>query len=536
MKKIIKKSVSISVFLVVFSGILSCEKDFTDIGTTIITNNVFSTDKILVDIELENKEVDRIRTDNVTLEPGQYLLGVYNSADYEKLEASILTQVGIPTILKYTDEEFDTADTTVISTIDTVFLKLPYQATLTENDISDPTYSLDSIFGNQAVPFTLNLYQSNEYLSTLDLEDPTQISNYLSDEPFQKIGSELNSEFNYQFKPQREEVGELIYYTDTMFVVSRWLNNGNLYDKDTIKITTNGSDVPLPFARIPMDEAKFKSIFFDKYESAEFSSQEAFNNYFRGLIIEASGIDGSLISYAFNNTNPALNPSIEVYYTNTVVKGGTEILDTIKKNNSFSLNGLRRSYYNMGPSPSISDEQIKIQGTAGSEGSITLFGTADTDDNGVPDQLDELRLKNILVNDALLTIYVDQSADTDLAPERLYLYKDYVNPNSQAIVQSHLKDVFTGVSTFGGYLETTDDGEMKYTFRIPDYISELLNSETDYNPKLSIRALNRTDLILNDTIFRPYSWNPKMVTLLNESSNNGAKKAELKISYSKKQD
>ena len=69
-----------------------------------------------------------------------------------------------------------------------------------------------------------------------------------------------------------------------MFVVSRWLNNGSLYDKDTIKITTNGSDVPLPFARIPMDEAKFKSIFFDKYESAEFSSQEAFNNYFRGLI------------------------------------------------------------------------------------------------------------------------------------------------------------------------------------------------------------------------------------------------------------
>ena len=80
-----------------FQEYISCEKDFTDIGTTIITNNVFSTDKILVDIALENKEVDRIRTDNITLEPGQYLLGVYNNADYEKLEASILSQVGIPT-------------------------------------------------------------------------------------------------------------------------------------------------------------------------------------------------------------------------------------------------------------------------------------------------------------------------------------------------------------------------------------------------------------------------------------------------------
>ena len=65
----------------------------------------------MVDVELENKEIDRLRTDNITLEPGQYLLGVYNSVDYEKLEASILSQVGIPTTLKYTDEEFDTADT-----------------------------------------------------------------------------------------------------------------------------------------------------------------------------------------------------------------------------------------------------------------------------------------------------------------------------------------------------------------------------------------------------------------------------------------
>lgn len=527
MKKIIKKSVYVSVFLVVFLGIISCEKDFTDIGTTIIANSVFSTDKILVDIELENKEIDRVRTDNITLEPGQYLLGVYNSVDYEKLEASILSQVGIPATLKYTDEEFDTADTTVISTIDTVFLKLPYQATLTENDATDPTYSLDSIFGNQEVAFTLNLYQSDEYLSSLDLDDPTQISNYFSDKEFLTTGSPLNSELDYPFIPNKN---------DTIFTVKRRLSDSNLYDVDTIKITTASSDVPLPFARIPMDEAKFKTLFFDKYESAEFSSQDAFNNYFRGLILKATGADGSLISFDFNyQVSDAFNPSIEVYYTNTVVVG-TQVFDTIKKSNSFPLSGIRRSYYNMGPSPSISNEQIKIQGTAGSEGSITLFGAADTDGNGVPDQLDELRLKNILVNDALLTIYVDQTVASDLAPERLYLYKDYVNPNSQAIVQSHLKDVFTGASTFGGYLETEADGKMKYTFRIPDYISELLNSETDYNPKLSIKALNATDLNLNDTIFRPYNWNPKMVTLLNESSNNGDKKAELKISYSKKED
>ena len=203
MKKIIKKSVYVSVFLIAFSGIISCEKDFTDIRTTIITNNVFSTDNVLVDIEIENKEVDRFRTDNINLSTGQYgqyLLGIYNNANYEKLEASVLSQVQLPSSHKYTNETYG-ADTTVISTIDTVFLKLPYQATLTENDDSDPTYSLDSIFGNQEMAFTLNLYQSDEYLSTLDLDDPTQISNYFSDEDFQITGSPLNSFIDYKFRP-----------------------------------------------------------------------------------------------------------------------------------------------------------------------------------------------------------------------------------------------------------------------------------------------------------------------------------------------
>ena len=35
--------------------------------------------------------------------------------------------------------------------------------------------------------------------------------------------------------------------------------------------------------RIPLNEDKFKELFLDKYESSEFESQDAFNDYFRGL-------------------------------------------------------------------------------------------------------------------------------------------------------------------------------------------------------------------------------------------------------------
>ena len=157
MKNILQSTLYVSGFVFLFSGIISCEKDFTDIGTSIIQNNVFSTNSILVDIALENKPIERYRADNISMEPGQYLLGVYNNADYEKLEASILSQVGIPSGLKYSDTIY-VGDSTFIATIDTVFLKLPYQVTLLENTSTGPSYQLDSVFGNRNQAFTLNLY------------------------------------------------------------------------------------------------------------------------------------------------------------------------------------------------------------------------------------------------------------------------------------------------------------------------------------------------------------------------------------------
>lgn len=526
MKNILQSTLYVSGFVFLFSGIISCEKDFTDIGTSIIQNNVFSTNSILVDIALENKPIEGYRADNISVEPGQYLLGVYNNADYEKIEASILSQVGIPSGLKYSDTIY-VGDSTFIATIDTVFLKLPYQVTLLENTSTGPSYQLDSVFGNRNQAFTLNLYQSDEYLNKLNPQDPTEGNEYRSDAVFQPIGSPLNSVVDYPFIPNEN---------DTLISVKRRTSANNVYATDTITFSTTNSVVPVPFARIPLDEAVFKQLIFDKYESSDFSSQDAFNNYFRGLIIEASGNDGSLISFNFNNASSALNPSIEVYYTNTVLKG-TQVLYGIKKNTSFSLGGAaltRRSHYKMDNRDYPANEQIKIQGTAGSEGSISLFG-ADSDLNGIADQLEELRLKNVFVNDALLTLYIDQSADTTLVPERLYLYKDNLDLVSGERTQSHIKDIFTENATFGGFVEKENNQKTKYSFRITAYISDLLRSETNYNPKLSLKALNPTDLNLNDTIFRPYSWNPKAVTLLNESASDGSKKAVLKISYSQKE-
>ena len=514
MKKIIRKSVCIGVLVFIFSGIISCEKDFTDIGTSIINNTEFSTGDELVAIEIVNSPVEKVQADNISIERGQYLVGVHASSDYEKIEASIISQIAISSGLTLVDNTYG-ADTTVVSTIDTVFLKLPYQATLTENTSSGPEYELDSIIGDVATAFTLNIYQSDTYLSRLNPSDPSKINSYLSNDPYQKIGSELNSEVNYQFTPNKN---------DTIMVVKRWLSNANLYDKDTIKYnTTATSDIPVPFARIPLDEAAFKTLFLDKYETPEFETQEAFNDYFRGIILEATGNGGSLISFNFNNTIAQLNPSIEVYYTNTVLKAGTTIIDTIKKNTTFSLAGIRRNSFKMTDRIYPVNEEVKVQGAAGSEVKITLFDAT---------TLEELRAKDWLINDASLTFYINQDADTTSVPNRMYLYKNDI-VNSQPVL-GQIKDSYSESAFFGGFLERDNGKKDRYTFRITDYISDLLSGEIDYNPSLNLKVFNGTDLPVSDTIFRPYSWNPKAVTLLNHSPLNGTRKAQLKISYSEK--
>jgi hypothetical protein len=521
-RKIIKKSVYIVVLLSLFSAIISCEEDFTDIGSNVISNTKFNTSTYTVEIIAENSPVEDVIADNISREPREYLLGIHSSSAYEKIEASIVSQIEINSSLKLVDDEHVYgSDTIVVSTIDTVFVKLLYSATLDGNTSSGPEFTLNSIIGDATKAFTINAYQTSTYLSRLNPTDPSKFNSYNSNAIFDKTGTELNDPINYQFKPNEH---------DTIIVVKRRLSNNNLYSKDTIKYTT--STTPLPVAILPLNEDKFKELFLDKYESSEFDSQDAFNDYFRGIILEAQGDEGSLISFNFTNTVTALNPSIEVYYTNTVLANG-QVIDTIKKNNTFLLKGIRSGIYKMNDRTYPVNNEIKLQGTAGSEVTIDLFGP-DTDNNGVADKIEELRGNNWLINDASLTFYINQSVDTTAIPSRLYMYKIGTDSSLPTTGLSQVKDAYTE-NTFGGNLERDDNGKAeKYTFRITDYISDLISGADDFSPILKLKVHNVSDDPISNTLFSNYNWNPKAVTLLNQDIINGDKRAVLKISYSEK--
>ncbi|NCT09618.1 MAG: DUF4270 domain-containing protein [Flavobacteriia bacterium] len=528
MIKYIKKVGYVAVFAGFISLIISCENDFTDIGSNVITNTKFDTDAVFVDVTIENSPLEKVQSDNISRQLSQYLLGVYSNSNYEKLEASIVSQLTIASNLKvFKDTLTIKPNQSLITTIDTVFIKIPYQVRLA--NATDKSYELDSVFGDVSKAFNLNIYRSNTYINNFNPIDPTKINSYFSNDNFEKSGSALNAEFNFQLKPSK---------ADTLMVIQRRSSDNTIFRTDNLRFTTSSaSQIPVPFARIPLKKDVIKALFLDKYGSGEFASQQAFNDYFRGIILEASGDEGALLSLNFDNTNTVLRPTLEVYYTNTLIQTATAVIDSVfPSNDSFSMNGFKINKFKMGNKIYPMNNEIKVQGTAGSEATINIFG-ADLNNNGIADKIEELREKNWLINDATLTFYINQANDTTFAPDRLYLYKSDDSSGSQ--VTSQIKDAISE-ATFGGisgFLVRDSNGRKeKYTFKITDYVSDLLNGNTNYLPKLKLKTYNISDSpsTATDTIFRNYSWNPKAVTLFNQSSVNGDKKATLKISYSER--
>jgi hypothetical protein len=508
----IKKSAYISVFIVFIAIVVSCEKDFKDIATSVVSNTKFDTKDTIIDIVITNKQITSVRADGLTIggSLGQYLLGVYNNTNYEKIDASIVSQLVLDPSLKTKDkgERVYGNDTTVVTTIDTVFLKLPYQATLKTGTTS--SYTLDSIIGDQTKAFTFNLYRTDTYMSRLDPADPSKASYFSSNKTYQILPGELNAQVNYPFIPKA---------TDTMMVFKRRLSNGAVYKTDTIRLSNNN-----PFARVALDETKIKQLFVDEFETSNFESQEAIEQYIKGLYLEASGNEGSLISFNINNLTFALRPSIEVKYTKTVLKGGTTVLDTIEKTSSFLLSNFSTSVYKMDEKAYPNNGNIVLQGAAGNMAEVQLFAA---------NELASIISKNWLVNDASLTFYVNQNivgTDTIAIPYKLFLYKNGT-PKSQ------IKDMMIdGPVSFGGKLVTTNSKPDYYTFKITDYISDLVSGKKSYNPILGLKVINSSDIPISakDTLVADYSWNPKVVTLLNHSNSNGDRKARLKITYSKR--
>lgn len=501
------------IFLLLAASFVSCEKELENIGSDLINEDKFNTNKQVVEVIAYNKNIEKNRANYL----GQYLLGVYSDADFGKINASVVSTLSLPLDLSngFGKNPY----------IEMVILDIPYHATKDGNktvnvngvDKRVPNFKLDSIIGNKSVEFQLNVFELGTFLNTLDPVNPSQNMIYYTDKDYQKITPSL---YTGSFKPNEN---------DTVLYVNRLkpnLSGGfDTYTRDTIKKTDKK-----PSIKLPLDTQKFKQLFIDKAPGSEFASQENFSKYFRGLFIETSILANPSSSLLSLNMSDA---TVTIYYSNDVETTTNNVTTTTrtKQKITFNLGGIiankiTRDYNGSNalplftnPNTTNGESRLYVQGAAGS---IAIMK--------IDENIKNLRANKWLINDASLYLYIDKNASSKNYPERLFLYNYDEN--------SHIKDLFTeGQQVFSGYLERDKDKvPYRYRFRITDYISDILKLENnDELFKFGIKVYNPSDLPQSgsDNKLKDYSWTPKGVVLHGNQTNEIDKRIRLEINYTK---
>jgi hypothetical protein len=553
---IFKKHTYVGVLFLSLAGIVSCEKDFTDIGTGVISNTEFSTGEVVLEVEIIQNNITSVRADNISLNTlEEYWLGVYNTPYAEKIEAGFVSQLSLPSDLVVSEASIN--DTTTVYSLDKVILKIPYTSVFVSKEADGKSkFRLDSILGNPSIPTELEVYRNGTFINRLDPADPSKENSFSSDFVYQE--EELLTAAGFTFKPSA---------VDTVFYFNRADRsialNSTTSIQDTLKLST-ASSLAAPFLAIPLDLDEMKRLFWDKFEDPDFSSSAEFQTYFKGIILKTKGADGALVPI---NLASESTPSIDFFYAKTILKG-SDVIENTTSTYSFPLSNARSSTYTMSPaSMSVPNENFIIQGTAGASATVKILGVnllelensnpldpileykdKDVNNDGFLDLeelaslTDEINQEGLLVNDALLTFYVNTvaSPDADILPQKLLIYKN-LEMNGR-VTPTHIEDSYTEFASFGGDLLLDEDGTPeRYNFKVTDYISNLLDGTNDDLPTLELKVFNKvTDLPVNgsgalDVSVKTYNWNPRAVLLLNgDNTTNGVKKAQLKISYTEK--
>ena len=527
---------NIGVGIIFLLGIISCEKDLEDIGVDLTGQRPFNIGDTILEVVAYHQNIDSSRVDNNDpLYSPLYLLGVNSNSTFGTLKSDQISQVYLPAF------GADFGDNAII---DRVVLDIPYFSTrdgdqdavdpisgapILDSDgdtIQVPNFSLDSIYGNQDLEFSISVFELGTFLNSLDPDDPTQSNKYYSDKEYVK-NDKIHEGL---FKPNRNDT--------VLYVERRYLDDdpSTVDDIDTIQ-SPNSS----PSMKFDLDEQFFTERFINHNDPSDFESNDNFVRYFRGLYIDAEGFDGSLINI------PAFNGSMSIYYTNEVlttegededlnnngVTGESDVLVKTKQRQIYSFGGVSTGYYErsyvgskaeealFNPDTENGESSLYVQGAAGSEVIIDMF-----DD----ETLDFLRQQSLLINEANLVFYVD--GDQSVVPDKLYLYKyDF---------DSMINDFYNfrfGPEVFGGKLVYDDEGNPDYyKFRITDYLTKMIKGDEPVAlSKLALKNSVGTDELNTqniDTTIQKWNYIPKGVILHGNLPADDAKRIKLEIFYS----
>lgn len=482
--KRIKKSNIILFLLSLALVFISCEKEFNTIGTDIISNKHYETDKTYAEVFSYNRKITRVQTNKLPL----YQLGRYTDPVYGETQAQIASQLVLPALKpefgSYSQETEDNAaadesDLTIPEneTVTTVYLHIPFFNTLEETDEDgNRTFSLDSIFGNKNATFNLRVEELTFYLRDLDpATNFESAQEYFSDQDFSAYTGALL--FDGVLAASAEEI--VIYEED---------------DPETEEDESeNVRERLAPRLRVELDPTFFQQTILDAEGTEYLANNNNFREYLRGLYISTSSFSDDILMLL--NLSQAY---IEIQYTYDAVdtKGtGDDASDDeiVSETGEFRLNlsGNMVNTFTNAPYPvAISDQmntgtdasRLYLKGGAGTFVEIRLFDGDGTDTN-----LNAIRANNWLINEANLTFYVDRETLDNLPgtvtePPRIYLF----NMQNNVPLLDHLFDGTTNPANpdisktiYSGILERNEEEKgYRYKIRLTEHISNIIRKDS----------------------------------------------------------
>jgi Domain of unknown function (DUF4270) len=427
----------------------SCDKDANDIGANIIGNDHFGFSSYTgASIIAYNQATSDIQTENLAVNQ----LGIYDNPVFGKTVASVGVQLNLAALDPLKDE----TGATQIRTVTDVLVDIPYYNHVVDATVAagSRTYELDSIVGTKTNKIKLIVYRSgNTILNSVS----GQINRYFSNTDFDtnKIGSRLNDDTN---TAQNDEF---------------------VFDKSEVNTGTTAAPVyAAPSLRLKLNSNFANDIFTGGTKLKENDGIGGFKEYYNGLYfkVEQSGTSSGCLSM-LDFKKGTVTIKYKYKKDNQTSEEDKSIVLNMSGNNVTVLQHTPSANYTNATStsnPTTGDKKLWLKGGNGSVAKIDLFTQ--------PGELDLLKSKGWLVNDANIVFTIDQTTMSGAQePNRIMLYDvtngtpiiDYTNDVMVSTKPNFSKKVY------GGIIEKTTAGTgIQYKIRITNHIKNILSGKT----------------------------------------------------------
>lgn len=491
-----KKNIIRGLFLALgFVALQSCDKDYTETGNDIIGGGDYDVQSYVVkDLKAYNQAYGPVETSRLP----EVSLGSIKNGVFGTTSNSIA--------LNFADNISSFGELNETAVLDSVYLYIPfYNVELEKKEENISTYKLNSTYGSGS--FDLKVYQNGYFLS--------------NDNPVEGGSNKYynNSIANFESNKASILLNDSPNSTQNTNVIFN--NKGiNIYKKgENGETTADLKSTLAPGFWIDLNKEYFQKFFVEN--RTKLASTDYFQDIFKGLFLQASPNSSK---GAIGLINPAQGYLRATYSQDqkskdadgkevtTKVRGEIKLSllsfavsgDSNLANSSNILVNLMNTneddvYKQMiaNPNKTNGDDQLYLKGAEGSVAVIDLFQSNDFE------ELKKLRDQKVLINDAFLTVHLDQEAMQDvIAPERLYLY----NFDDGTNIADFLNDSGTTKPIFGGNLIPGDDkgkqDKYSYTFRVKDLIQNLIKGKTIKSPKLALTVSNSYTNTIKQTNFK----------------------------------